>query len=95
MRKEDIVVGGVYLAKVSGQLVKVRVNDIENQTLRKHAGYSYNGVPKTYKSTSRTIYVVTNLRTGRVISFKSAGRFRKPIGEAHAKDTKKEEQTKE
>lgn len=62
MRKEEIKVGGVYCAKVSGKLTEVRVDAIrvDNWTSRR----------------STTSYDVTNLKTGRKTRFRSATKFR-------------------
>jgi hypothetical protein len=59
MRAKDIVVGRVYIAKVNGQLRKVRVDRI---------GFS--------STTDRKTYDVTNLATGRKVTFRSAAKFR-------------------
>lgn len=67
MRKNEIEVGGRYLAKVSGKLVTVRVNRI--RLIPADGGF--------YK-TAQTRYYVTNLKTGREVIFKSARRFRGP-----------------
>jgi hypothetical protein len=58
MKAHEITLGGIYLAKVSSKLVKVRVDHIRTT----HTG--------------RTVYDVTNLTTGRRITFRSPQRFR-------------------
>ncbi len=67
MKKAEIQIGGIYLAKVSGQVVPVRVTK-ERDT------YSYNG---NYRMT----WEATNLRTGRTVRIKSAQRFRRRVTE--------------
>jgi len=63
MKAKEIEVGGTYLAKVSGRLTIVRVNRIEPH-------YDFlTGRPKT-------MYCVTNLRTGRRTTFHSPSKFR-------------------
>jgi DNA helicase-2/ATP-dependent DNA helicase PcrA len=64
MKKEQIKVGGVYRARISGNFVDVRVDDI--RTTR--AGYGREG----------THYHVTNLKTNRKCVFRSAAKFRGP-----------------
>lgn len=66
MKAKDIKVGGRYAAKVSGNLVVVRVDDIQNP----QRGTSYR--------TNRTCYEVTNLKTKRKLVFRSAAKFRRP-----------------
>ena len=62
MKAKDIVVGGVYLARVSGKLTSVRVDAIE----------------EVYSSRCRwrDWYRVTNLATGRKLTFYSPQKFR-------------------
>lgn len=71
MKKSEIKVGGLYLAKVSGQLTTVRVDAIRE---RERAGSltDKNGRIKP----GITVYDVTNLRTGRKTMFRSAAKFR-------------------
>lgn len=61
MKKNEIVTGSCYLAKVSGKLVTVRVDKIR-------FAVPYAG--------ARTVYDVTNLATNQQIIFRSARRFR-------------------
>ena len=61
MKKSEIKVGGYYTAKISGQIVTVKVNKIE---VRPHF------------TKDRTHYDVTNQRTGRHTTFLSAQKFR-------------------
>ena len=63
MKKAEIVVGGHYTARVSGNLVTVRVDDIRECYGAKRA---------------ETIYGVTNLKSGRTLRFRSAAKFRAP-----------------
>jgi len=72
MKKADIEVGGHYIAKVSGNLVTVRVDAIGETERRKVDRYS--GQPKR---NSHTYYEVTNLNTGRKLTFRSAQKFRR------------------
>ena len=70
MKKAEIKVGGVYIAKVSGKLTTVRVDAIQTVT-KQSRNYLGNA---TYKDS--TAYDVTNLRTGRTTTFRSAAKFR-------------------
>mgnify|MGYP001618153215 CR=1 FL=1 len=63
MKKNEIIVGGLYRAKVSGKLTTVRVDDI-----REDEGFG------TRKASTR--YDLTNLVTGRKTTFRSAAKFR-------------------
>ena len=67
MKKIEIRVGGLYLAKVSGRLVTVRVESIQEV-------YAYN-------SRLGTRYGITNLLTGRMTAFRSAAKFRTAVKE--------------
>lgn len=69
MKKKDIVQGGHYTAKVSGRLVTVRVDCIRERP-------NWNGYGH------RTVYDVTNMRTGKRLVFRSAQRFRCEAGMA-------------
>lgn len=62
MKKEQIVVGGHYTAKVSNVITTVRVDSINERA---------NGGGRM-----ETHYNVTNLRTGRTTRFRSAAKFR-------------------
>lgn len=64
MKKAEIKVGGMYLAKISGVIVTVRVNAIRDSIQARNK--------------SVTVYDVTNLRTGRKTTFRSAAKFRGP-----------------
>jgi hypothetical protein len=63
MKKSEIVVGGLYIAKVSNKLVTVRVDSIDVSTA-------------WHEDKERTFYRITNLATGRKTTFRSAAKFR-------------------
>lgn len=65
MKKNEVKVGGHYRAKVSGVLTTVRVDEVTDDTYPGRAG-------------SGVRYHVTNLRTGRTTTFRSAAKFRGP-----------------
>lgn len=67
MKKAEIKVGGYYRAKVSGNLVTVRVDAI-----REVPGW----VSGTRSSSHQSVYDVTNLKTGCKTTFRSAAKFR-------------------
>lgn len=69
MKKSEIRVGGVYLAKVSDKITRVRVDAIRESW---HPVYS---ICKMY-------YDVTNLTTGRKTTFRSAAKFRSEVKQA-------------
>ena len=71
MKAKEIKKGGVYLAKVSGKLVRVRVDEIREISRFKRSNYSGQA-----EYTDKTIWDVTNLTTGRKTTFKSAQKFR-------------------
>ena len=62
MKKNEIVVGGLYRAKVSNKIVTVRVDMIRQRT--------------GFNDRDSTVYDVTNLVTGRETTFRSAAKFR-------------------
>jgi len=66
MKKSEIVVGGNYIAKVSGRLVTVRVDAIREASLSDYSFRMNNGFR----------YDVTNLLTDRKTTFRSAAKFR-------------------
>ena len=70
MKKNEVVVGGLYLAKVSGALTVVRVIDI-----RTRLAYG--------RGRDVTVYDVVNLRTSRATTFKSAAKLRGPALQRH------------
>ena len=65
MKKNEIQQGGVYEAKVSGKLTRVRVDRIMEVF--------------DYKRRPAIRYRVTNLRTGRKTTFRSAVKFRREV----------------
>lgn len=67
MKKNEIVKGGHYTAKVNGKLTTVRVDRI--------CEYSGN----TAREYGKTCYDVTNLATGRKTTFRSAAKFRNEL----------------
>ena len=69
MLQTQIVIGGVYLAKVSNKLTQVRVDDI-----RLIANWSKRTIGRQNCATCK-IYDVTNLATGRKTVFRSAAKF--------------------
>ena len=64
MLKREIVVGGRYVAKVSGTLTTVRVDNIREVSDFKAIGLRYD---------------VTNESTGRKTMFRSAAKFRSKV----------------
>lgn len=70
MKAKDIKVGGTYTARVSGRLVKVKVDGIREVHMSPRSFWS-----RSLYST-KTVYDVTNLATGRKLTFKSAAKFR-------------------
>ena len=77
MKSNEIKVGGRYIAKVSNKLTTVVVQDIE-----KVEGVSYT-TRDFLGSTSRVVrrsgwrYYCENVRTGRIVVFRSAAKFRR------------------
>ena len=67
MKKSDIVVGRYYQARISGHFVTVRVDEIVLPIRLCRRG---------------THYRVTNLRTGRNLTFRSAQKFRLEVSES-------------
>lgn len=61
MKQKQIEVGGRYVARVSGNFVTVRVDAIRESFSR---------------DKSQTVYDVTNLKTKRKLTFRSAQKFR-------------------
>jgi len=73
MKANEIEVGQTYVAKVSGNEVPVRVDSIREKSYTTAARYPATGlVHKT-----RTVYDVTNLKTKRKVTFRSAQKFRR------------------
>ncbi len=75
MKKEEIVVGGVYRVQLSGKFTDVRVDSIgKTETFRS------SGIYGTRRTTpSRTVYGCTNLSTGRQVTIRSATKFRREV----------------
>lgn len=73
MKKSEIEVGGVYEARISGNVVRVRVDEIRQRMY----GRFVRNVYKRYHD--RTLFDVTNLKTGRKATFRSAAKFRSKI----------------
>jgi hypothetical protein len=73
MKANEIEVGGKYIAKVSSNLVTVRVDEIREVTSSRMNHYS-----GRLDYTDKVVYDVTNLATGRRTTFKSAAKFRRP-----------------
>ena len=69
MKAKDIVVGGKYTAKVSGKLTTVRVDQIRARG------------PIGCVARETVVYDVTNLTTGRKLTFHSAAKFRRVVGD--------------
>jgi len=63
VKASELVVGNTYKARVSERIVDVRLDRIEERDA-------------THYSRRRTIYHVTNLRSGRHLQFRSAAKFR-------------------
>jgi hypothetical protein len=63
MKKNQIIVGGIYFAKVSGRIVRVSVNEIRQNQIN-------------WDNRKQTRYYCTNLSTDRPLIIKSALRFR-------------------
>ncbi len=74
MKKNEIRVGGLYLAKVSGNLTTVRVDAICD--VEEVRGWR-NSTGRLRKAVNR--YDVTNLKTGRKTTFRSAAKFRSEV----------------
>ena len=66
MKTAEVVVGGRYYARVSDSVVVVEVREIRRV---------FRGFPKARESTN---FECLNLTTGRMITVKSATRFRAP-----------------
>ena len=74
MKANEIEKGRKYIAKVSGVLTKVRVDEIRE--VNRFGGTGYDGRTKWV---DRVVYDVTNLKTGRRTTFKSAAKFRRAV----------------
>lgn len=78
MKASEIQIGGLYKAKVSNKITTVKVLNIRENEIRRHAGYNYGGQP-IYRSSNRTVYDVLNVNTNRKTTFKSAQKFRSKV----------------
>lgn len=76
MKRDEIKVGGLYTAKVTGKLTTVRVDAIED------CPYGP-GMGQAYKGPGYTAYHVTNLATNRKAIFRSAAKFCSKINEEY------------
>ena len=73
MKASQIKVGGIYTAKISGRVVKVRVDKI-----REVAKYARNYSGR-FETRDSVVYDVTNLVTNRRTTFATAGKFRSAV----------------
>ncbi len=69
MKAKEIVVGGKYVARISGKLTTVRVDQIRARG------------PIGRVARETIVYDVTNLSTGRKTTFRSAAKFRHAAGD--------------
>ncbi len=76
MLQHEIKQHSVYTAKVSGEIVPLRVDLITKRPV-----YQYSRDPGKGKTINRVQYDCTNLVTQRKITVKSAQRFRHPASE--------------
>lgn len=74
MKASEIQKGGKYIAKVSGVLTTVRVDEIREVGRSRMNHYS-----GRLEYADRVVYDVTNLKTGRRTTFKSAAKFRRAV----------------
>jgi hypothetical protein len=72
MKKAQIKVGGMYSARVAGRFTTVRVDAMREVARFARTGYG----GSVYQD--KTVYDVTNLTTGRKLTFRSAAKFRGP-----------------
>lgn len=75
MKANEIVIGGTYIAKVSGKLVRVRVIELECIEQRTYVGLLGNKV--VFRARQR--FLCDNLDTGRRVTFKTAAKFRRAV----------------
>lgn len=80
MKANEIKQGGIYTAKVSGKITKVKVLAIRETSKFSRSSYSGQSVYR-----DAVVYDVTNLSTGRRTTFKSAAKFRAAVGEPKGK----------
>lgn len=76
MKASEIEVGGFYMAKVSGNVVKVKVDAIREVTTVRGTNYYTGGGGKL---SEKKVYDVTNTETGRKTTFRSAAKFRSRV----------------
>lgn len=74
MKKSEVKVGSHYTARVSGVLTVVRVDAIREVVKRRR----YNYMSGNTDLREGVVYDVTNIRTGRKTTFRSAAKFRAP-----------------
>lgn len=78
MLKNEIVVGGVYRARVSGNIVDVKVCEIvESEGRKQYSRPDYFGMVATRTIRAKVRYRCINLATNREIVVKSAAKFRR------------------
>lgn len=70
MKRAEIQKGGLYFAKVAGRVTTVRVDTIRPVTRHRRGHYG------DTRATGSVCYDVTNLKTGRTTTFRSAAKFR-------------------
>lgn len=73
MKRTEIKVGGIYIAKVGSNITRVRVDGINEHNFARLVGES------------AISYDVTNLKTGRKTTFRSAAKFRSEVKEGGVK----------
>ena len=79
MKAEDVQLGQHYLARVSGKLVTVRVDDIFERVAKKHVtGWRGECIVRFVPC-----YRVTNTATGHKLVFRSVAKFRGPVEAPH------------
>ena len=78
MKKPEVVVGQVYLAKVSGTLQRVKIDRCGYVQSRISGGHLAGNAEPRWRGITR--WYATNLKTGRTIVVKSAQRLRPICG---------------
>ena len=71
MKKNEVKVGGVYVAMVSSKLTEVRITAIDER-------------PAYGRIKASTLYRGVNLKTGREVSFRSAQKLRREVGKTQS-----------
>jgi len=69
MKAAEVKIGGVYLAKVSGRLVHLRIDRTDESLSIRYGG----------RRSRRQTWYATNLDTGREVFVKSATRLRREV----------------